>query len=156
MSNQKVVHIIFGFNNCNNTNKAIKYGMYVKGKEVKAYLNQRDAWDVSTLDTTSPTAKLILTHVQDAMADTQSAPCCHACWCSFTWDSGWFGRHHGHGVDEGKFLSFFLGMHSWSFSFSLMKVKQFLSAAPCPFALSPVQLVYLKSPVSVAMHSIVW
>jgi hypothetical protein len=32
---QKVVHIVFGFSNCNNTNKAIKYGMYIEGKETK-------------------------------------------------------------------------------------------------------------------------
>lgn len=35
MSNQKVAHIIFGFNDRNNADKAIKYGMYIEGKEVK-------------------------------------------------------------------------------------------------------------------------
>jgi hypothetical protein len=35
MTGQKVAHIVFGFSNCNNTNKAIKYGMYIEGKEIK-------------------------------------------------------------------------------------------------------------------------
>jgi hypothetical protein len=34
-NNQKVAHIVFGFSDRNNTNKAIEYGMYVEGKEVK-------------------------------------------------------------------------------------------------------------------------
>jgi hypothetical protein len=35
------------------------------------------------------------------------------------------------GINDGKYLYLFSSMRSWSFSFSLMKVGQFLSAALC-------------------------
>jgi hypothetical protein len=59
------------------------------------------------------------------------------------------------GIDDGKYLYLFSGMHSWSFSFSLMKVGQFLSVAPCIFASLPVQLVHSKSSLSMAIHIVV-
>jgi hypothetical protein len=37
MNNQKVAHTIFGFNDHNNANKAIEYGMFIEGKEVKVH-----------------------------------------------------------------------------------------------------------------------
>jgi hypothetical protein len=36
-STQKSAHVIFGFNNRDSANKAIEYGMYVEGKEVKVW-----------------------------------------------------------------------------------------------------------------------
>jgi hypothetical protein len=35
MAGQKVAHVVFGFSNHNNANKAIEYGMYIEGKETK-------------------------------------------------------------------------------------------------------------------------
>jgi hypothetical protein len=36
-TNQKVAHVIFGFNDCNSANRVIEYGMYIEGKEIKVH-----------------------------------------------------------------------------------------------------------------------
>jgi hypothetical protein len=48
--------------------------------------------------------------------------------------SGSFSSFHVHGTAVRKNLYLFSRTHIWIFSFSALKIGQFLSATPCPLA----------------------
>ena len=85
-----------------------------------------------------------------------SSFCCHWCCGAFMYGSGSFSILQVCGAQVGKNIYLFSGTHCWTFACSAMKTGQFLSAAPCPLALGPVQFAQCKVVLSAAVHCTVW
>ena len=66
--------------------------------------------------------------------------------------SGSFSSLHVLGAAVGKNLYLFSGTQSCILSFSVLNVRQFLSAAPCPLAHGSLQFAHLNEAVSVMLH----